>query len=95
MLSLTSSVWIDTPAEGSWAAPARIEDIPLWSTNVVTATCPTGRERGIGAQRVCTLHGGIELTEIWTHWNDGHAFTYEGQGAPVSGHEILPVGGHG
>ena len=83
MLSLTSSVCIDAPAEAVWAALARIEDIPLWSTDVVTASCPVGHERGVGAQRICHLRGGIELTEIWTSWEDGHTFTYEGQGVPL------------
>ena len=82
-MKMTMSVCIDAPAPVVWAALARLEDLPLWSSGVRTATCPTGHESGVGAERVCELVGGINLTERWTAWDEGRSFTYEGVGIPL------------
>jgi Polyketide cyclase / dehydrase and lipid transport len=83
LLRLYGSVCVDVPVDRVWAALARLEDIVLWSSAVRNAVCPVGRERGVGAERVCELAGGIELVERWTAWDEGRSFTYEGAGVPM------------
>ena len=82
VFDLTATVCIEAPAATVWNYLVRIEDIPLWSRGIVSARSVTGRERGVGAERVCQLVGGITLTERWLAWNDGVSFTYEGHGLP-------------
>jgi hypothetical protein len=75
-------VCINAPATAVWESLARIEDIPLWSRGIISARTVPGRERGIGAERICQLVGGITLTERWLAWHDGASFSYEGHGLP-------------
>jgi uncharacterized protein YndB with AHSA1/START domain len=82
VFDVTATVCIDAPAAAVWDCLARIEDIPLWSRGIISARTVAGRERGVGAERVCRLVGGITLTERWLAWNDGVSFTYEGHGLP-------------
>lgn len=82
MFQLTMTVCIEAPPSSVWDALARLEDIQLWSRPVIRATCEPGRERGAGAERVCELSGGIQLTERWLRWDEGRSFTYEGHGVP-------------
>lgn len=82
VFTVTDSVCIDAPAAVVWGWLARIEDIPLWSRAVVSASTVPGHERGVGAVRVCQLVGGITLAEHWVDWREGESFTYEGHGLP-------------
>jgi len=82
MFKLTMTVCIEATPGSVWEALARLEDIRLWSRPVISATCEPGRERGVGAERVCQLAGGIQLTERWLRWDEGRSFTYEGHGVP-------------
>ena len=82
VFNVTVTVCVDAPAAAVWDYLARIEDISLWSRGVISARAVAGRERGVGAERVCQLVGGITLTERWLAWNDGVSFTYEGHGLP-------------
>ena len=82
VFTLTSSVCIDAPAADVWQWLARIEEIPLWSRAVVSARTVPGCERGVGAERVCQLVGGITLSERWVEWHEGESLTYEGHGLP-------------
>lgn len=82
MFKLTMTVCIEAPPGSVWEALARLEDIQLWSGPVITAACEPGRERGVGAERVCELIGGIKLTERWLYWDEGRSFMYEGHGLP-------------
>ena len=59
MLRLSASVCIDAPPEQVWADLARLEAIELWSEPVLSARCAPGRDRGVGAVRVCRLRGGL------------------------------------
>ena len=83
MIKTQISVCIEATPEKVWAALARLEDIQLWSGAVLSAHCPAGKESGVGAERVCLLKGDIQLTEKWTHWEDGRMFAYEGYGLPM------------
>jgi len=80
MFRLTMTACIEAPPASVWQALARLEDIRLWSRPVVTAVFTPGQERGIGAERVCELVGGIKLTERWLHRRMGRqslgAFKY-------------------
>ncbi|MFN8053596.1 MAG: SRPBCC family protein [Acidimicrobiales bacterium] len=82
MIHVSDSVCIDAPAAEVWYWLAQLEAIALWSENVQTATCAPGRDAGVGAERLCTLGGGITLVETWTNWDEGRSFTYEGRGLP-------------
>jgi len=75
-------VCIDAPHAAVWDHLARIEDIPLWARGIISDRAVPGHERGLGAERVCHLAGGITLSERWTSWHDGVSFTYEGHGLP-------------
>jgi Polyketide cyclase / dehydrase and lipid transport len=80
-----------------WAALARLEAIELWSEPVLSARCTPGRDRGVGAVRVCRLRGGLELVERWVSWDEGRSFTYEGTGIPLVASArntwtVLPIG---
>jgi hypothetical protein len=83
MLRLSATVCIDAPAGTVWRALARLEDLVLWSEPVISARCEPGRSGGVGAERICQLKGGITLTERWSAWEEGHAFSYEGTGIPL------------
>lgn len=82
MIHVSDSVCIDASAADVWRWLARLEAIALWSETVRTATCEPGRDAGVGAERLCTLGGGITLVETWTAWDEGRSFTYEGRGLP-------------
>ena len=74
---------IDAPATVVWERLARLEEIALWSEAVVAAECPAGRSRGVGAERVCRLTGGVTIRERWVEWEEGVGFVYEGVGIPL------------
>ncbi|MBI1375947.1 MAG: hypothetical protein GC157_00465 [Frankiales bacterium] len=82
MFTVSDSVCIDAAPEAVWSVLARLEDIVLWSDAVQSAVTAPGRDRGVGAERICVLRGGITLTERWTHWEEGRSFTYLGSGLP-------------
>lgn len=87
MITLRSTACIDAPAEAVWNRLVALEDIPHWSETVLSAACPTGRRSGVGAVRICSLRGNLQITERWTEWNDrGHSFAYEASGIPLIKH---------
>lgn len=83
VLRLTTTACIDAPVERVWEALARLEDIALWSEPVLAARCAPGRARGVGAERVCDLRGGLTIVETWLAWDEGRSFAYEGSGIPL------------
>ncbi|MBO0839163.1 MAG: hypothetical protein J2P28_27135, partial [Actinobacteria bacterium] len=48
---MTATVCIEAPADEVWRCLARIEDIPLWSRAIISASTVPGHERGVGAER--------------------------------------------
>ncbi len=83
MLKMCMSACIDAPVQKTWSVLADIENIPLWAESVLSAQC-TGRiNRGVGAERVCKLKGGIEIRETWVDWQEGQSFTYIGYNLPI------------
>jgi hypothetical protein len=82
VFTVAATVCIDAPHAAVWDHLARIEDIPLWARGIISAATVPGHERGLGAERVCQLAGGITLSERWTSWHEGVSFTYEGHGLP-------------
>ena len=83
MVKLVASACIEAPVAAVWARLARIEEIALWSEQVVRARCVGPVSRGVGAVRVCDLVGGMTITERWVDWEEGRSFTYEGEGIGV------------
>ena len=80
MVRLSTAACIEAPAARVWEHLARIEDIPLWSEQVVRARCDGPVSRGVGAERTCDLVGNVTITERWVAWDEGRSFTYEGAG---------------
>lgn len=83
MIRHRASVCIDAPAGVVWDRLARLEEIEVWSEAVLAAECPAGRSRGVGAERVCRLAGGVTIRERWLEWDEGSGFVYEGAGIPL------------
>jgi hypothetical protein len=81
MLQLSASVCIDADARRVWAALSDLESISIWVPAIHRAHCP-GPRRGVGAERVCELSAGT-VHETILEWDEGHAFTYRGVGAPM------------
>ena len=82
MITASASVCIDAPALRVWEHLARLEDLRLWSEDVVDARCE-GASAGVGAERTCDLRGGITTHERWVAWDEGRSFSYEGSGIPM------------
>jgi hypothetical protein len=80
VVRLYASACIEAPAATVWAHLARLEDIQLWSAQVVRARCEGPVSRGVGAERTCDLVGNLTITERWIAWDEGRSFTYEGSG---------------
>ncbi len=83
MLKINSTACIEASQEKTWAVLSDIENIPLWSEPVISATCTTKAKRGVGAVRTCELKNNITITERWVSWQEGHSFTYEGYNLPM------------
>jgi len=83
MVRLYASACIEAPAAAVWARLARLEDIRLWSEQVLRARCEGAVTRGVGAERTCDLVGNMTITERWIAWDEGRSFTYEGSGIGV------------
>lgn len=83
MFKMSIEVCIEASQELVWANLAKLEDIQIWSAAVLEAHCPLGKEKGIGAERVCFLPGKIVLNEKWTEWREGESFRYVGTGLPL------------
>lgn len=83
MIRIRSTACIDAPASRVWSRLCALEEIPLWSAPVLSATCPTGYSNGVGARRVCLLRGNLEIRESWSEWsNEQRYFKYEAEGIP-------------
>ncbi len=99
MVKLYASACIEAPAAVVWERLARLEDIQLWSEQVLRARCDGGVTHGVGAERTCDLVGNMTITERWIAWDEGHSFTYEGSGIgvmrrAVNRWTVIPHGEH-
>lgn len=81
MFQVQRTICIDAPLEQVWAVLSQLESIPLWVPAIRRATCPS-QARGVGAVRVCELTQGT-VHETIVAWDEGHSFTYRGEGAPM------------
>lgn len=84
MIQMRTTACIEAPASKVWGHLASLEEIPRWSSPVLSATCPDGRNSGVGAARICVLKGNLQIKEWWTEWNDEERyFKYEAEGIPL------------
>jgi hypothetical protein len=84
MIRMHSTACIEAPASRVWECLTLLEEIPRWSAPVLSATCPAGRNSGVGATRVCTLRGNLQIRELWSEWsNEQWCFKYEAEGIPL------------
>jgi hypothetical protein len=74
---------INATAAEVWDHLARLEDITIWSENVVEAVCDGERSRGVGAERRCRIGSGATIRERWLEWDEGRGFVYEGVGVSM------------
>ncbi|MDD5035537.1 MAG: SRPBCC family protein [Methylococcaceae bacterium] len=87
MIRMRSTVCIEAPTSSVWECLTSLEEIPRWSAPILSATCPAGRNGGVGATRVCTLRGNLQIRELWTEWSDEQRyFKYEAEGIPLVKH---------
>lgn len=77
MITMTTDICVDVPVETAWRQMARIDEVHLWAQVLVDSYCTSEQTRGLGAERACTLRNGMMVTERFTHWEEGKAFTYE------------------
>ena len=84
MFTLETSICVDVLIDVAWREMARIDDVDLWVDQIADSFCKTVDNRGLGAERVCVMTNGIEVTEKFIHWDEGKAFTYKvyGKGFP-------------
>lgn len=80
VIKTSQSVCIETSPELVWKQLAKLEDIVLWSSDVLEATC-TGY--GVGEDRHCRLRGNVKIKEHIVEWVEGKSLTYEGLGLPL------------
>lgn len=83
MIKLNNSVCIEEPSESVWARMAMLEDIQIWSDEVLYARCEGALSHGVGAERTCIIVGNRTITERWVAWDEGRSFQYEGSGIPL------------
>ena len=83
MIKLKNTACIEAPADEVWAILADLECIDLWVEPVQLARCEGKITRGVGAERVCDLSGGVSITERWTDWTEGKSFQYAAFGMPL------------
>ena len=88
MAKLVASACIEAPAATVWERLARLEDVQLWSEQVLRARCNGAVTRGVGAERTCDLVGNMTITERWIAWDEGRSFTYEASGIGVMARAI-------
>lgn len=84
MLKITDTACIDASPDEVWEVLSDIENIPLWSELVLSASISSNTNKGIGTERVCTLKNNITITERWIAWDEGKSFTYEGYNLPMT-----------
>jgi carbon monoxide dehydrogenase subunit G len=81
MLRMTATACVDAPAEKVWSVLSDLERIHMWVPAIRHSYCPE-RNRGVGALRVCELKQAT-IRETVVEWDEGHSFTYRGEGAPL------------
>ncbi len=80
MIKASASVCIEAKSKAVWERLSKLEDIVLWSKEVLQATC-TGR--GVDAERICKLAGNITTREHLIAWEEDKSFQYEAFGVPL------------
>jgi hypothetical protein len=73
MIKLSATACIDASAEIVWEQLARLEDIQRWGPPIRRAHCPGAVSRGVGAERMCELVGGLYLVENGRPYEGRHS----------------------
>ena len=84
MLKMLTTACIEAPVDKTWRVLADIENVDLWVDPILSASCDGGPNKGVGASRTCQLKGNVQITEMWTEWNDGKSFTYVSYDVPMA-----------
>ncbi|MBL4787986.1 MAG: SRPBCC family protein [Kordiimonadaceae bacterium] len=85
MIKFETIICVDVPIAQAWHEMARIDEVHLWVDALKSSRCSTPHNRGLGAVRVCELRNGVEVSEEFTHWDEGKAFTYRATGKGMPG----------
>lgn len=83
MIRLVNSACIESSMEAVWRALSNLENVTLWAEPILEAYCSGETKRGVGAVRVCKLKGNMTIKEKWITWDEGHSFSYVGDGMPL------------
>ncbi|MEP7287482.1 MAG: SRPBCC family protein [Chloroflexota bacterium] len=83
MIKFSASICIDAPASKVWTALSDLDSIHVWSDSIHRSYCEGEQTRGVNAVRVCELGGNVTVKETVIAWDEGHSFTYTGQGIPL------------
>ena len=78
-MKLKMAACIDAPKEKVWQVLSDIAHINLWVEPIQSAYCEGDVTRGVGALRVCHLHGDMVVRERFVQWEENNAFTYEAE----------------
>lgn len=70
------SVCIDSPKEDAWKVLSNVTNVSLWVDPILSASCESKCQKGVGTIRVCKLKGNMNITERWLAWEEGEYFTY-------------------
>lgn len=85
MIHMKTDICVDVPIDIAWRHMSRIDEIDLWVDMIKDSYCTSEHNRGLGAERVCLLENNMKVTERFTHWDEGKAFTYEAVGSGLPG----------
>lgn len=77
MITMKTEICVDVAIETAWENMARIDEVDLWVGMIDESYCASDQNRGLNAVRICRLTNGMIITEQFTHWEEGRAFTYE------------------
>jgi hypothetical protein len=84
MFTITRTACIDAPVSAVWAVLSDLDAIHVWVDSIRHSSCPE-QDRGVGAIRLCELKQGT-IRETILEWEEGRAFKYRGEGAPMMKH---------
>jgi hypothetical protein len=76
MIKMTTEICVDVPIDIAWRHMSRVDEVHLWAHVLQDSYAKTEQTRGKGTERACVLANGKTITETFTHWEEGKAFTY-------------------
>lgn len=82
-MKLVMSACIEAQKEQVWKTLSDIENVHLWVDPIISASCESGVENGVGTIRTCNLKGNMVVKEKWVQWDEGNSFTYHAEAMSI------------